>query len=52
MRLRAAYDDPPDAAARLRAAVDLAAEQGSVALVRRGEQDLASGANAPGTVRS
>jgi tetratricopeptide (TPR) repeat protein len=40
LRMRAAYDDPPSAAARLRSAARLAAEQGSVALLRRCEDDL------------
>jgi DNA-binding SARP family transcriptional activator/tetratricopeptide (TPR) repeat protein len=35
MRMRASYDPPQDAVARLRAAADLASAQGSVALVRR-----------------
>ena len=41
MRMRAGYDDPADAAARLRDAARLAAGHGSVALLRRCEQDLA-----------
>jgi tetratricopeptide (TPR) repeat protein len=41
MRLRAAYDDGPAAASRLREAAELAADQGSVVLHRRCEQDLA-----------
>jgi ATP/maltotriose-dependent transcriptional regulator MalT len=41
MRMRAAYDEPRAAAARLRSAAQLAADQGSVALVRRIERDLA-----------
>jgi hypothetical protein len=41
MRLRAAYDDRDGAAARLRAAAELAGAQGSVALLRRCEGDLA-----------
>jgi hypothetical protein len=40
LRMRAAYDDPPSAVARLRSAARLAAEQGSVALLRRCEDDL------------
>ena len=40
MRQRAAQD-PAAAAARLRAAADLAAQHGSTALLRRCEQDLA-----------
>ncbi|MBH0122510.1 AAA family ATPase [Rhodococcus sp. CX] len=40
MRMRAAYDAPPDAVARLRAAARLAGEHGSVALVRRCDRDL------------
>jgi hypothetical protein len=41
MRQRAALDTDGVAAARLRAAADLAAAHGSVALLRRCEQDLA-----------
>jgi DNA-binding SARP family transcriptional activator len=41
MRMRASYDDPAGAAVRLRAAARLAAGHGSVALLRRCEQDLA-----------
>ncbi len=41
MRMRAAYDEPEAAAARLRAAVRLAQQHGSIALLRRCEQDLA-----------
>jgi tetratricopeptide (TPR) repeat protein len=41
MRLRAAYDDRNGATARLRAAAELAGAQGSVALLRRCEGDLA-----------
>jgi hypothetical protein len=40
MRLRAAYDDPPAAVARLRAAAALAEAHGSVALSRRCVADL------------
>ncbi|WP_068165893.1 ATP-binding protein [Rhodococcus phenolicus] len=40
MRMRAAYDDAPVAAERLRAAARLAAGHGSIALVRRCERDL------------
>jgi len=40
MRMRASYDPPDGAVARLRAASDLASSQGSVALVRRCEDDL------------
>jgi ATP/maltotriose-dependent transcriptional regulator MalT len=40
MRMRAAYDEPAAAAARLKAAAALAADQGSVALVRRIERDV------------
>ena len=40
MRMRAAYDEPAAAAARLRAAAKLAGDHGSVALVRRCERDL------------
>jgi hypothetical protein len=40
MRMRAAYDPPDGAVARLRAAADLASAQGSVALVRRCADDL------------
>jgi DNA-binding SARP family transcriptional activator/tetratricopeptide (TPR) repeat protein len=42
MRLRAAHDDPVRAVSRLREALDLAARQGSTALVRRCEEDLAT----------
>jgi hypothetical protein len=41
MRLRAAHDDPATAAPRLRSAAQLASAQGSVALLRRCESDLA-----------
>jgi DNA-binding SARP family transcriptional activator/tetratricopeptide (TPR) repeat protein len=52
MRARAAYDDPPAAATRLRAAAQLAAEHGSVALLRRCERDLtARGCAAASSVR-
>jgi len=48
MRMRAAYDEPGHAVTRLRAAADLAASHGSVALVRRCEDDLhACGARPP-----
>ncbi len=40
MRARAAYDDEQPAIARLRAAAELAAAQGSTALLRRCERDL------------
>ncbi|HEY6494730.1 MAG TPA: AAA family ATPase [Trebonia sp.] len=40
MRMRAGYDPPGRAAARLRAAADLASRHGSVALVRRCEDEL------------
>jgi DNA-binding SARP family transcriptional activator/tetratricopeptide (TPR) repeat protein len=40
MRMRAAYDDEQAAVARLLSAAQLAAEQGSVALLRRCEHDL------------
>ena len=40
MRMRAAYDEEPAAVARLRSAARMAAEHGSVALLRRCEQDL------------
>ncbi|HEX7161664.1 MAG TPA: AAA family ATPase [Trebonia sp.] len=40
MRMRAAFDPPEQAVARLRAAADLAAGHGSVALVRRCEDEL------------
>ncbi|NMO88953.1 AAA family ATPase [Actinomycetospora sp. TBRC 11914] len=52
LRRRAAHDDGGAAQARLRAAAALARTQGSTALLRRCEDDLASRANAPGTVRS
>ena len=38
--MRARYDPPAGAVARLRAAADLASSHGSVALVRRCEADL------------
>jgi DNA-binding SARP family transcriptional activator len=41
MRMRAGYDDPAAAAVRLHSAAQLAAEHGSVALLRRCELDLA-----------
>jgi len=41
MRMRAAYDEDRAAIARLRSAVQMAAVQGSAALVRRCEHDLA-----------
>ena len=41
MRMRAAYDQEQAAIARLRSAAQLASAQGSVALLRRCEQDLA-----------
>jgi len=41
MRMRAAYDDEAAAIARLRAAARMAADQGSVTLLRRCESDLA-----------
>jgi DNA-binding SARP family transcriptional activator len=41
MRMRAAYDDEAAATARLRAAAALAADQGSIALLRRCDADLA-----------
>ncbi|HEY2220420.1 MAG TPA: AAA family ATPase [Actinomycetospora sp.] len=41
MRMRAAFDDGSGAVTRLRSAVALAASQGSVALLRRCERDLA-----------
>ncbi|HEY2550644.1 MAG TPA: AAA family ATPase [Streptosporangiaceae bacterium] len=41
MRMRAGHDDQADAADRLRSAARLASEQGSVALLRRCEDDLA-----------
>jgi hypothetical protein len=40
MRMRAGYDEPGQAVARLRAAAALAASHGSVALVRRCADDL------------
>jgi hypothetical protein len=50
MRVRAGYDPPARAVARLRAAADLAAAHGSVALVRRCEDDLrTSGVPLPDT---
>jgi tetratricopeptide (TPR) repeat protein len=48
MRMRAVYDPPERAVARLRAAADLASAQGSVALVRRCAEELRRlGAPAP-----
>ena len=48
MRIRAAHDDPDAAVARLRSAAQLAAAQGSAALLRRCERDLAArGATPP-----
>jgi class 3 adenylate cyclase/tetratricopeptide (TPR) repeat protein len=41
MRMRAAYDEEQAAVSRLRSAAQLASDQGSVALLRRCEQDLA-----------
>jgi hypothetical protein len=41
MRMRAAYDEPQSAVVRLRSAARLAREQGSAALLRRCEDDLA-----------
>jgi hypothetical protein len=40
--MRAAYDDPEPAIARLRSAAQMASEQGSAALLRRCERDLAA----------
>jgi DNA-binding SARP family transcriptional activator len=40
MRMRAGYDPPAQAVARLRAAADLASSHGSVALLRRCEDEL------------
>jgi DNA-binding SARP family transcriptional activator len=52
MRMRAGYDPPEQAVARLRAAADLAASHGSVALVRRCEDELrARGILAPHSAR-
>jgi DNA-binding SARP family transcriptional activator/tetratricopeptide (TPR) repeat protein len=42
IRLRAAHDDPDRAVARLREAAGLATQQGSTALLRRCERDLAA----------
>jgi len=42
MRMRAVYDDEQTAAGRLRAAAELASAHGSVALLRRCEEDLLS----------
>jgi tetratricopeptide (TPR) repeat protein len=53
MRMRAAYDDAESAPSRLRSAAQLAAAQGSVALLRRCERDLADrgpGAAFPGVL--
>jgi DNA-binding SARP family transcriptional activator len=53
MRMRAIYDDAESALSRLRSAAQLAAAQGSVALLRRCERDLAargSGAAFPGVL--
>ncbi|MEO8908338.1 MAG: hypothetical protein ABI310_09720, partial [Microbacteriaceae bacterium] len=41
MRMRAAYDNPEAAVARLQSSVALARRQGSVGHIRRIEQDLA-----------
>jgi tetratricopeptide (TPR) repeat protein len=52
MRMRASYDPPEQAVARLRAAADLASSHGSVALVRRCEDELrARGILAPDGAR-
>jgi hypothetical protein len=51
MRMRAAYDEKHAAISRLRSAAQLASAQGSVALLRRCEHDLAGHgvhASAPG----
>src|SRR5699024_10884863 len=45
MRMRAAYDPPSAAVERIQAAAAEAAEQGSIALVDRCENDLAARAN-------
>ena len=53
MRMRAACDDAESALSRLRSAAQLAAAQGSVALLRRCERDLAArgpGAAFPGVL--
>ena len=53
MRMRAVYDDAESALSRLRSAAQLAAAQGSVALLRRCERDLAArgpGAAFPGVL--
>ena len=42
MRMRAAFDDGPGAVTRLRSAAALASSQGSLALLRRCEDDLAA----------
>ena len=47
MRMRAAYDDAESAPSRLRSAAQLAADQGSVALLRRCERDLAAHGSGP-----
>ena len=47
MRMRAAYDDAQSAPSRLRSAARLAADQGSVALLRRCERDLAAHGSGP-----
>jgi hypothetical protein len=53
MRMRAAYDEEPDARGRLRSAARLAAGHGSIALLRRCEDDLGRrGANGARTERS
>jgi hypothetical protein len=41
MRMRAAYDEEPSAISRLRSAAQTALAQGSIALLRRCEHDLA-----------
>jgi hypothetical protein len=49
MRMRAAYDEKQAAISRLRSAAQLASAQGSVALLRRCEHDLAGhGVHPPG----
>jgi hypothetical protein len=51
MRMRAAYDDGPAGASRLHSAARMASAQGSVALLRRCQQDVmerGAGSGAPG----
>ena len=47
LRIRAAYDEGQAAISRLRSAAELASAQGSVALLRRCEHDLAGHGDQP-----